>query len=294
MMWKRAVSGIALALLAAGGGQSGGERIIAKDVTVSAPLERVWAAWTTSEGTASFFAPKSHVELRVGGPYEMYFVPDAPEGSRGSEGCHVLSYIPKEMLSFEWNAPPSIPTLRTAGAKTHVVLRFEELDEGRVRVKLAHLGFGRGEAWDKYYEYFDRAWGRVLENFEAQFPPAGETSKQPPQAKKHWVYYIRPARPGFFDGATDFENEKIGEHARYLKTLLDDGTLVLAGPSFGPPYYPDTDSDTIPFEMPTPGIVVFEAQDAEAARKIMANDPAVKAGVFKARLNEFRLVFHRE
>ena len=91
-----------------------------------------------------------------------------------------------------------------------------------------------------------------------------------------------------------FENEKISEHARYLKNLLDNGTVVLAGPSSDPTYFPDKDGDALPLEMPTPGIVVFEAESAEAARKIMTNDPAVEAGVFKARLNEFRLVFHRQ
>jgi uncharacterized protein YndB with AHSA1/START domain/uncharacterized protein YciI len=277
--------------------RGGGERVINKAVTIAAPVADVWGAWTTSEGMASFFAKASTIELRVGGRYELYIVPDAPAGSRGSEGCHILSYVPKEMLSFEWNAPPSIPSLRDAGVKTFVVLRFDELGARQTRVRLSHLGMGEGEAWDKYYAYFDRAWDVVLKLLHDRF--ASESVGEPESARhegKHWVYYIRPSRDGFFGegGATDFENKKIEEHAAYLKGLLDEGTLVLAGPSFDPVYYPGPTSGGIAFEIPTPGIVVFKADSVDAARRIMENDPAVKAGVFKARLNELKLVFHAE
>ena len=42
-------------------------------------------------GVTSFFAPVAHLELRLGGPYEMLFDRDALAGSRGSEGCTILS-----------------------------------------------------------------------------------------------------------------------------------------------------------------------------------------------------------
>lgn len=149
-------------------------RILHKQAAVTAPLAQVWHAWTTTEGVTSFGPRRASVELRVGGPYEWYFTPDAPEGSRGGEGCTVLSYLPMKMLSFTWNAPPSIPTLRESGARTHVVIEFEELPDGRIGVSLHQLGFGEGEDWDRYYEYFDEAWPKVLtwlkQRFDGQQP----------------------------------------------------------------------------------------------------------------------------
>ncbi len=157
-------------------------RIIQKEVTVSASLADVWHAWTTTEGVTSFGPAKADIELRVGGKYEWYFEPDAPEGSRGGEGCRVLSYLPMRMLSFTWNAPPSIPKLRNAGAETHVVIEFEQMPGGRVKISLSQLGFGQGEAWDQYYVYFDRAWGTVLDWLRHHFEPesaAPATSGKP-------------------------------------------------------------------------------------------------------------------
>jgi uncharacterized protein YndB with AHSA1/START domain/uncharacterized protein YciI len=265
-------------------------RALEKMVLVQAPVEEVWRVWTTVEGVTSTFVSEAKIELRVGGPYEWYFLTDAPAGSRGGEGCKVLSFLPMRMLSFSWNAPPSIPKLREAGAKTHVVLEFEKLEGGRTRVKFAQLGFGSGAEWDEYYAYFDRAWGSVLENLAKKF--ASSAMGEAP-AKKQFVYFVTPARDDFFDtGATPAEAKIIGEHFEYLKDLLADGTLILAGRSTGPPRYP-SGKGMAALEMPAPGIVIFEAEDADSARKIMEGDPAVCEDVFKARVHAFGLALER-
>ncbi len=152
-------------------------RVLEKEVTVDASLDEVWHAWTEVEGLAAFFSKQSRVELRVGGAYDM-FLNIAPDhhGKRGSEGCKVLSYLPKEMLSFELTFPPSIPSLRDSNAKTHVVLRFDPIGERRVRVRFAQLGWQAGEDWDAGYAYFDKAWDGVLEKLQDRFEKADSTA----------------------------------------------------------------------------------------------------------------------
>ena len=144
-------------------------RIITKDLVLKASLREVWEAWTSAKGAKTFFAPEAKIELRVGGPYEVYFSPDGPQGLRGSEGCVVLSYLPMEMISFSWNAPPSIPNLRNKGEKTWVVLYLEELDGGRVKVSLSHVISQHGEEWSKYYDYFVPAWDTIMARLALRF-----------------------------------------------------------------------------------------------------------------------------
>jgi uncharacterized protein YciI len=88
-----------------------------------------------------------------------------------------------------------------------------------------------------------------------------------------WVYVLRPPRQTFVDDMTDEEGAVMREHFQYLRQLLVDGKLVLAGPSLGPVF----------------GVTVFEADDATAARRIMADDPAVKSGLQTAELSSFRV-----
>ena len=137
-------------------------QIIDKEVLVNASLNEVWNRWTTEDGIRTFFAEDCNVELRVGGAYEMYFITDGTKGERGSEGCKVLSFLPYEMFSFTWNAPPSYPTVRNSGEYTYVVINFEEIKKNKIKVRLRHLGWQDGEEWDKVFTYFDRAWDKVL------------------------------------------------------------------------------------------------------------------------------------
>lgn len=140
-------------------GSGAGVRSIVKAVVIEAPPHEVWAAWTSSDGIDAWWGPAaSNIELRVGGPFEILFSLDAPEGERGSEGCQVLSYVPGELLSFTWNAPPHLP-LRSVN--TWVVLTFAASGAG-TRVRLVHTGFADGPDWDDYMAYFDSAWGYVL------------------------------------------------------------------------------------------------------------------------------------
>lgn len=135
-------------------------RSLVKETVVNASAMEVWSAWTTKEGIESWWGPPgARIELRVGGPFELYFLADAPAGAQGSEGCRFLSYVPGEMLSFTWNARPDHP-LRTA--YTWVVITFTEVVEGTTAVRLVHTGFLDGPDWDGYMAYFDDAWGRVL------------------------------------------------------------------------------------------------------------------------------------
>jgi len=142
-------------------------RAIIKDVTIPAPVADVWNAWTTDEGIRSFFSPNAHVELRPGGPIEIYFLMDNPYGLRGSEDCRFLSYVSEKMLSFEWNAPPEFGPLRDI--RTIVVIFFESVSPNETRLMFHHTGWGKSDVWDKVYDYFDRAWGYVLASLKKRF-----------------------------------------------------------------------------------------------------------------------------
>ena len=98
----------------------------------------------------------------------------------------MLSFLPMEMLSFEWNAPTKFGELRER--HTRVVVLFDQVDAGRVRVRLAHLGFGKDEHWDGVHAYFTAAWPRVMEKFHQHFGSSsgdqiGASREQPPSAE---------------------------------------------------------------------------------------------------------------
>ncbi len=156
------------------------ERAIKLEIVVAAPVKKVWDAWTTPAGIKSFFGKDCHIELRVLGPYEIFFNPSAPRGKRGAEDNLILAIQEGKMLSFTWDAPPQFPEIRRQ--RTSVVLRFSELAPNKTKVSLTQSGWGEGEEWDKAYHYFLSAWGEFVLPFLKHSLEAGPIDwNNPPQ-----------------------------------------------------------------------------------------------------------------
>jgi uncharacterized protein YndB with AHSA1/START domain len=142
------------------------EKQIVKSAQLDCSPDTAWRKWTTHEGLLTFFGADNKIELKPGGAFEIYFSKDAPEGLRGSEGCKVLSFLPQQMFSFSWNSPPSIMEARESGIYTWVVIIFKPISDIQTEIVLTHLGWPEGKLWEQVYNYFNAAWGRVIENLE--------------------------------------------------------------------------------------------------------------------------------
>ena len=93
-----------------------------------------------------------------------------------------------------------------------------------------------------------------------------------------WVYFIHAPRENFAATMTESEQAVWGEHVQLLQRRLDDGSLILAGPTLG--------------QINT-GICVFEAPDEDAARAYMESDPTIASGIARGELRPFRASFLR-
>ena len=142
------------------------QKLICKTRAVDCSLSAMWQRWTTHEGLLTFFGRDNKIELRPNGAFEIYFLTGNPYGLRGSERCKVLSFIPEEMFSFTWNAPPRFPEARASDAFTWVVVEFARIRGGRTEVTLRHLGWPDDARWEPVFGYFDEAWDSVLDSLE--------------------------------------------------------------------------------------------------------------------------------
>jgi len=95
----------------------------------------------------------------------------------------------------------------------------------------------------------------------------------PATPRNQFIIRLRPSRTE--GAATEEEKAKILLHFEYLKGLLSQGRLILAG------MVPDEQS----------GIVIIRAEDRLDAERIMAGDPAVGANIFLAELHPFQVTF---
>jgi len=162
--------------LAAPDAESESDKTIVRTATIDATPAEAWRAWTTSEGIAEWWVEESDIELKIGGKFELYMLPDQPEfkGNRGSEQCTILAYAKERMLAATWNAPPTFPEHRFQ--HTRITVLFEPVDGGeKTKVTIVHSGWpkdgmaDRSTKWPQVYQYFDAAWTFVIDRMAAHF-----------------------------------------------------------------------------------------------------------------------------
>lgn len=93
-----------------------------------------------------------------------------------------------------------------------------------------------------------------------------------------WIYFIHAPREDFAETMTDDEREVWDTHFARLQRLLDDGVMILVGPTLG---------------RINTGIAVFEAPDEESAQRIMEEDPAIASGIATGELRPFAVALLR-
>ena len=89
----------------------------------------------------------------------------------------------------------------------------------------------------------------------------------------HYFYLAKPPRESFVRDATAEEHEILGRHFAYMDEVRASGRLLLTGPAldgFG-------------------GIAIFKVTTREEAEVLMAQDPAIKAGLFAGTVHPIML-----
>lgn len=103
-----------------------------------------------------------------------------------------------------------------------------------------------------------------------------------PVPRPQFIYLLRLVERLHDDSAwTKADNETIGRHFRHLQAATEQGQAIVVGRTKEP-------GDR------TFGLVIFEADNAEAARAFAESDPAVIDGVMTVEVRPFSLVLQRK
>jgi uncharacterized protein YndB with AHSA1/START domain len=131
-----------------------GERILAQEVWVEAPVAQVWAAYTTSEGWMAWAAPKAEVDLRVGGTIRTAYA-DVELGEEGTNTLRILNYVPEEVLTLKADLSEGWPEVmkQDAGRLSNVIL-FDAVSEEWTRIRSFGIGYGDSPEYESLMQFF--------------------------------------------------------------------------------------------------------------------------------------------
>ena len=104
-----------------------------------------------------------------------------------------------------------------------------------------------------------------------------------------WLIVLTLARPELQDSKawTARDNAAVGAHFARLKTMTEEGKVILFGRT----------QDTLPnghLVPDTTGLIILEAPTRAAAEAVLSDDPAVKAGLMKGKVYSYQVALQRK
>jgi uncharacterized protein YndB with AHSA1/START domain len=164
-------SALVLAMLAVLGGSTSAQNVgpIVHEGIVEASLERVWTAFTTSEGLRSWLAPHAEIDLRIGGLMRTNYNPQGQLGDPQTIENTILSFEPGRMLSIRVSRAPDSFPFPNAVRDMWSVVYFAEAGPSRTTVREVSLGFSADEESQRMRAFFNQGNATTLHQLQKHF-----------------------------------------------------------------------------------------------------------------------------
>lgn len=143
------------------------DKSINKEITINAPVNLVWLAWTITERVSEWFAPEAVIEAYKGGAYELYFIPGNSKGMN-TKGCIITKIEKEKVLCFTWKGPDQFSSIMNKEDElTNVHVSFQSLNDEITKVIVAHDGFTTDDVWTEAINWHEMAWSGVLSSLKS-------------------------------------------------------------------------------------------------------------------------------
>ncbi|MCA8960080.1 MAG: SRPBCC domain-containing protein [Planctomycetes bacterium] len=132
-----------------------GERILVQEITIEAPVEAVWAAYTTKKGLETWMANQVEIDLRVGGTLRSRYDTTGKIGDPGTNTLHIINYVPNTLITLRAELESNWPeVLKQDADKLSNVVLFDRLSDKRTRVRSYGIGYSDKPEIEKLLEFF--------------------------------------------------------------------------------------------------------------------------------------------
>ncbi len=135
-----------------------GELLLVERVRILAPVNKVWEAYTTSKGYASWAAPVAEVNLKVGGAIRAHYDSAATVGDPQTITLHIVNYVPEKMLTLQTDPAENWPDILKDQAKhLYNVILFQRLDDQTTQIVSYGLGYRDTPEMRRMLAFFKQA-----------------------------------------------------------------------------------------------------------------------------------------
>ena len=127
------------------------------EIELEASVDRVWAAFSTSEGLQSWMAPLAEIDLAVGGTIRANYNAEGAIGDSTTIVNTILAFDPGRMLSLKATGFPEGFPYVEAARTTWSVFYFTGVAPLRTRITVVGLGYTDDEQSQEMRSFFATA-----------------------------------------------------------------------------------------------------------------------------------------
>lgn len=146
-----------------------GSDVLTMQATLNAPVQDVWAAFTTKDGIESWMVGKTDFDLKVGAVWHTSYNKTSTLDDESTIHHQLLAYDPQRMLADRTVKPPKGFLFPNAIGKTWTVVYFDAIDATHTKVVFNMFGFGADEESQKMRAFFERGNQATMDSLVKHF-----------------------------------------------------------------------------------------------------------------------------
>ena len=150
---------------------AGADARLVHEAIVDAPVDDVWAAFTTKAGQESWNVAHAEIDLQVGGKMLTHYDAKGAIGDPNTIENTILSFDAPRMISIRATKPPEKFPFKEALKKMWTVVYFERAGERQTKVTVVSQGFGDDEDSKTMRGHFDAGNAFTLKQLQKRFAP---------------------------------------------------------------------------------------------------------------------------
>ena len=147
------------------------DKIIYHSIILERSPHDVFEFFTVNKHLEQWLTKEADVEPRVGGKFELFWVPEDKEND-STIGCKILAFQHDKFLNFEWKGPKMYKHfMNEANPLTNVVVFFipctnENSSTSCTDVYLIHSGWKDSAEWQEAKLWTGKNWDNAFERLK--------------------------------------------------------------------------------------------------------------------------------
>ncbi|MEO6188201.1 MAG: SRPBCC domain-containing protein [Ginsengibacter sp.] len=132
-----------------------GEKVLRLEVIVPIDKKKVWQYFTKDELLQKWIAPLVHIDLKTGGSIITNYNKNASLNDGSSIRLAIVNYLEEQLLTLKVKLNDNFSQkLQDEDGNLQELIQIEDTGDQKTRIISSMIGWGKGEDWDKAYDFF--------------------------------------------------------------------------------------------------------------------------------------------